>query len=413
MHTDLHRRYRDNADAQRAQQLLSACVHCGFCLETCPTYLETRDERDSPRGRIYLIRQLLETGAAAAPASHHLDRCLNCRSCETTCPSGVQYAQLAEIGQQLSGDAAPQPPLQAAQRKTLRAVISRPALFRRLLRIGQFLRPLLPATLRRQIPPRQRRLPVPATGSERTLLVLEGCVQAAATPHTNDAARRVCAALGITLHAAPEAGCCGAVQQHLGGAEAARNNMRRNIDAWWPAIEAGAEAIVSSASGCGAMLADYGRLLADDPVYARRAARVSALARDLGEILVAEDLGRLVADTRCGTVAVHTPCSLQHALQQPELLPTLLRGAGFTLAETEESPVCCGSAGTYSLLQPELSQRLRRRKQAALTVNAPAVIATANVGCQLHLANPEVPVVHWIELLDPARQGAPVNRYGG
>lgn len=403
MHTELDSRYRDNADARRAQQLLSACVHCGFCLETCPTYLETRDERDSPRGRIYLVRQLLETGTAASPTSHHLDRCLTCRSCETTCPSGVQYAQLAEIGQHLAADAAPRPRLQAALRYALRAVISRPALFRPLLRTGQFLRPLLPSALRRQIPPRQRRLPVPAPGGQRTLLVLEGCVQAAATPHTNDAARRVCAALGITLQAAPEAGCCGAVQHHLGGAEAARNNMRRNIDAWWPAIEAGAEAIVTTASGCGAMLADYGRLLADDPAYAQRASRVSAMSRDLGEILLAEDLGALAADTRCGKVAVHTPCSLQHSLRQPDLLPRLLRGAGFELARTEESHICCGSAGTYSLLQPALSQRLRQRKHAALTVDAPAVIATANVGCQLHLGNREVPVVHWIELLDPAR----------
>ncbi|MFU8764969.1 MAG: glycolate oxidase subunit GlcF [Haliea sp.] len=405
MHTDLHPSYRHSEDAQRARQLLSACVHCGFCLETCPTYLETRDERDSPRGRIYLIRQLLETGAAAETTRHHLDRCLTCRSCETTCPSGVQYAQLAEVGQHLAEDSAPRPWLDGALRKTLRAVISRPAVFSPLLRIGQYVRPLLPAALRQQIPPRQRRLPVPAGSGGRTLLVLEGCVQAAATPNTNDAARRVCAALGISLQAAPEAGCCGAVQQHLGGTEAARNNMRRNIDAWWPALEAGAEGIVTTASGCGSMLADYGRLLADDPVYAQRAARVSALARDLGEVLLAEDLSALAADTRCGRIAIHIPCSLQHGLGQPDLLPTLLRSVGFSLARTEESHICCGSAGTYSLLQPALSQRLRQRKQTALTVDAPDLIVTANIGCQLHLANADVPVLHWIELLDPARSG--------
>lgn len=404
MHTELDALFRDNTDAQRARQLLSACVHCGFCLETCPTYLETRDERDSPRGRIYLIRQLLETGSAAAPTRHHLDRCLTCRSCETTCPSAVQYAQLAEIGQHLAEDTTPRPWLHSALRKILRAVISRPAVFSPLLRIGQVLRPALPAALRQQIPPRQRRLPVPVSAGGRTLLVLEGCVQAAATPNTNDAARRVCAALGITLQAAPEAGCCGAVNQHLGGAEAARANMRRNIDAWWPALEAGAEGIVTTASGCGSMLADYGRLLADDPAYAQRAARVSALARDLGEVLLAEDLAALAVDTRCGKIAIHTPCSLQHALRQPDLLATLLRGVGFSLARTEEGHICCGSAGTYSLLQPALSQRLRQRKQTALTVDAPALIVTANVGCQLHLAHPDVPVLHWIELLDPARK---------
>ncbi|MEQ9465008.1 MAG: glycolate oxidase subunit GlcF [Haliea sp.] len=403
MHTDLHPHYRNNADARRAKQLLSACVHCGFCLETCPTYLETRDERDSPRGRIYLIRQLLETGSASATTSNHLDRCLTCRSCETTCPSGVQYAQLADIGQHLAEGAAPRPRMQAAVRRVLRAVISRPTLFRYLLRVGQTLRPLLPGALRRQIPLRQQRLPVAGWSGKRTMLVLEGCVQAAATPNTNDAARRVCAALGITLQAAPRAGCCGAVQQHLGGSEAARDNMRRNIDAWWPAIEAGAEAIVSTASGCGAMLADYGRLLADDPRYAPRAARVSALARELGEVLLEEDLSVLAPETGCGKVAIHTPCSLQHALRQPDLLPGLLGRAGFTLARTEESHICCGSAGTYSLLQPALSERLRRRKQAALTVDTPALIATANIGCQLHLAGATVPVLHWIELLDPAR----------
>ncbi len=403
MHTDLHPQYQNNPDAQRAKQLLSACVHCGFCLETCPTYLETRDERDSPRGRIYLIRQLLETGSASATTTHHLDRCLTCRSCETTCPSGVQYAQLADIGQHLAEKAAPRPRLQGAVRQVLRAVISRPTLFRYLLRTGQALRPLLPGPLRRQVPPKQPRLPLPAAGGQRTLLVLEGCVQAAATPATNDAARRVCAALGITLQAAPRAGCCGAVRQHLGGAEAARDDMRRNIDAWWPAIEAGAEAIVSTASGCGAMLVDYGRLLADDPRYAQRAARVSSLARDLGEVLLEEDLSVLAPETGCGKIAVHTPCSLQHALRQPDLLPSLLRRAGFSLARTEESHICCGSAGTYSLLQPALSERLRQRKRAALTVDNPALIATANIGCQLHLADPAVPVLHWIELLDPAR----------
>jgi glycolate oxidase iron-sulfur subunit len=407
MHTQLHHRYQHSVDARRAQQLLNACVHCGFCLETCPTYLETRDERDSPRGRIYLIRELLETGTTAEPTRQHLDRCLTCRSCETTCPSGVQYAQLAEIGQHLANDTAPRPRLQGLLRRMLGAVISRPTLFRLLLRCGQLLRPALPAVLRLQIPPRQTRQPVPASAAARTLLVLEGCVQAAATPNTNEAARRVCAALGISLQSAPRAGCCGAVQQHLGGAAAARDNMRHNIDAWWPAIEAGTEAIVTTASGCGSMLRDYGRLLADDPAYATRAARVSALARDLGEVLLAEDLGALAADTGCGAVAVHTPCSLQHALNQPDLLSTLLQKAGFRLARTEESHICCGSAGTYSLLQPTLSQALRRRKQAALTVDAPACIVTANIGCQLHLANADVPVMHWIELLDPARQSLP------
>ncbi|PLW82643.1 glycolate oxidase iron-sulfur subunit [Kineobactrum sediminis] len=403
MHVDLHPDLADSIAAKGARDLLSACVHCGFCLETCPTYLETRDERDSPRGRIYLVRQLLETGTASATTRHHLDRCLTCRSCETTCPSGVKYAQLAELGQHLTEQAAPRPRPMRLYRWLLRETISRPRLFALLLGVGQRLRPLVPGPLRLQIPRRQQRLPVPATSRPRTMLVLEGCVQAAATPNTNDAARRVLDQLGISLQAAPRSGCCGAVQQHLGNETGALANLRHNIDAWWPHIEAGAEAIVSSASGCGAMLADYGRLLADDPAYAVKARRVSELACDLGQVLEREDLSSLRPDTGCGKVAVHTPCSLQHALREPTLVATVLRRAGFSLADTREDHLCCGSAGTYSLLQPALSDSLRRRKIRALSGDQPAIIATANIGCQLQLATAAVPVVHWIELLDPAR----------
>jgi glycolate oxidase iron-sulfur subunit len=280
-------------------------------------------------------------------------------------------------------------------------VFSRPQLLGALLALGQTARPLLPARLRRKIPVRQLPGAVPAEQHARRMLLLEGCVQRAATPNTNAAARRVLSTLGISLISAPQAGCCGAVHYHLAAHAEGLDNMRRNIDAWWPYIENGVEAIVSSASGCGAMLVDYGRLLAADPAYAEKARRVSQLCRDLGEILLEEDLGKLTVNAQVGWVAIHTPCTLSHALQQPQLLATLLERAGFNIAHTTERLLCCGSAGTYSLLQSEISERLLSNTLRTLTGAGPTLIATANIGCQLHLQSAaQVPVVHWIELLD-------------
>ena len=403
MHVELHPEFADTDRGAQAGKLMSACVHCGFCLATCPTYLDTRDERDSPRGRIYLIKQLLETGQASGQTRTHLDRCLSCRSCETTCPSGMQYGQLLDIGRELVEEIAPRPPLQAAWRWLLRRGISRPSLFALGLRLGQMVRPLLPRSLRAQVPPRVRVGAPPTRVHARKMLLLQGCVQRAATPATNAAAHRVFDQLGITLHSAPRAGCCGAVNYHLAAHEDGLDDMRRNIDAWWPAIEAGAEAIVSTATGCGTMLADYGRLLAADPDYAAKASRVASLARDAGQVLLAENLGSLAADTEVGRVAVHTPCSLQHGLKQPDLIAALLARAGFQLVAAPDSHLCCGSAGTYSILEADMSLRLRDRKLRALEENSPDLIATGNVGCQLHLqAGTSVPVLHWLELLDPA-----------
>ena len=401
MHVELHPIFADSAPGKQAGELISACVHCGFCLATCPTYLATRDERDSPRGRIYLIKQLLESGAASGRTHTHLDRCLSCRSCETTCPSGVQYGQLVDIGRGLMEQRVPRPLPQRGLRWLLRQGLTSPALFAVALRVGQWLRPLLPGALRRQIPPRQTVGAVPQQPRARTMLLLEGCIQKAAAPATNAAARRVFDRLGIRLQSAPQAGCCGAVNYHLAAHADGLDNMRRNIDAWWPQIEAGAEAIVSSATGCGSMLNDYGHLLAHDPVYAARAGRVSALARDIGEILLKEDLGSLGIDHRSGRVAVQTPCSLQHGMKLPHLITDILTRAGVTLVATDDSHLCCGSAGTYSILQPAMARRLRDAKIAALTGNNPDVIVSGNIGCQLHLATAApVPVRHWIELLD-------------
>jgi glycolate oxidase iron-sulfur subunit len=283
----------------------------------------------------------------------------------------------------------------------LRHALTRPRLFGAALRLGQLLRPLLPDTLRRQVPRRQEPGPTPTRRHERLILLLQGCVQQAATPRTNAAARRVFDKLGIALQPVTGAGCCGAVNYHLAAHEDGLDDMRRNIDAWWPGIESGAEAIVSSASGCGSMLADYGRLLAHDPAYAGRARRVSELARDIGEVLLEEDLGKLQIDRAVGTIAVHTPCSLQHGMKQPRLIQDILAKAGLQLATTRNSHLCCGSAGTYSVLEPDLSRRLRDEKLLALTGDSPELIVTGNVGCQLHLAGAApIPVMHWIEVLD-------------
>ncbi|MEH6589534.1 MAG: glycolate oxidase subunit GlcF [Halioglobus sp.] len=404
MYVSLHENLAQTDEGKEAQSIISACVHCGFCLATCPTYIDSGDERDSPRGRIYLIKQLLETDQASSQTQLHLDRCLTCRSCETTCPSGVRYGRLLDVGRGLVEQKVPRPLLERSLRSTLRTVLSRPRWFATLLKLGQSVRPVLPANLQSKIPePTSNNLDVvddKAQPHSRTMLVLDGCVTASATPKTNAAARKVLGQLGINLTPIERAGCCGAVNHHLGAHTDALKDMRRNIDAWWPAIEAGAEAVISTASGCGAMLVDYGELLAKDAHYAEKARHISALCRDISEVLLNEDLSHLTPNTDVGKVAVHTPCTLQHALKLPEAVPTILARAGFDLAVTTEKHLCCGSAGTYSILQPEISQRLLKNKRSALNIDQPDIIATANVGCQLQLGGEEeTPVVHWIELL--------------
>jgi glycolate oxidase iron-sulfur subunit len=295
----------------------------------------------------------------------------------------------------------PRPALQRGLRWLLRRGLTVPGLFGAGLRLSQWLRPALPRALRRQVPARQESGVVPVQLHPRRMILLQGCVQQAATPATNAAARRVFDRLAITLQPVSGAGCCGALNRHLAAREDSLDDLRRNIDSWWPQIEAGAEAIVSSATGCGSMLADYGDLLAHDLAYADKARRVSELARDIGQILAHEDLGKLGADTAVGRVAVQTPCSLQHGMKLPELIPDILSRAGFELADTRDKHLCCGSAGTYSLLQPALSRRLRDDKLRALNIDNPDLIATGNVGCQLHLQSATaVPVLHWIQLLD-------------
>ncbi len=404
MQTRLADFLRDSPQGEEAEAILRSCVHCGFCNATCPTYQLLGDELDGPRGRIYLIKQMLEGQPAGDVTRRHLDRCLTCRNCETTCPSGVQYGRLIDIGREVVEKLSPRPLPERLLRAGLRRTLTTPAVFTPLLKLGQGVRGALPAVLREHIPPPvsplSRAAATRADGDGRRMLVLEGCVQPALAPETNAAATRVLARLGIELFAAPGAGCCGAIDQHLAAPEAARAAMRRNIDAWWPHVEAGVEAIVMTASGCGSLVKDYGHHLRDDLAYAEKAARVSALTRDLGEILAREDLSGLRAGPP-RRIAFHPPCSLQHGQRVRGVIEGILAGLGHELLAVDEAHLCCGSAGTYSLSQPELAGRLRERKLADLTARGPELIATANIGCQSHLAAASgVPVVHWISLLD-------------
>jgi len=379
-------------------------VHCGFCTATCPTYQLLGDELDGPRGRIYLMKQVLEGQEVSRKTQHHLDRCLTCRSCETTCPSGVRYGRLLDIGREVVEERVSRPLPERLLRRLLRLVLPHRRRFETLLKGGRLARPLLPRALRRLVPEARPAGDWPVVRHARRVLMLEGCVQPGLAPQINASTARVLDRLGISVIRSAQAGCCGAVSHHLSAADEAKAFMRRNVDAWWPEIEAGAEAIVVNASGCGVVVKEYGHLLADDPAYAERAARVAALAVDPGELLAREGVGPLrVGAAQRRRVAFHAPCTLQHGQKLPGLVERLLAEAGFELTGVPDAHLCCGSAGTYSILQRSLSERLRDNKLAALQSGGPAVIATANIGCLHHLqTGAGVPVVHWIELLDPA-----------
>ncbi|MES1955563.1 glycolate oxidase subunit GlcF [Salinisphaera hydrothermalis] len=406
MQTSIIDALRDTEDGREADRILRACTHCGFCTATCPTYQLLGDERDGPRGRIYLIKQVLEGETPTEKTQHHLDRCLTCRACETTCPSGVEYAKLADIGRDLVDRQVERPARERWLRWLLRHVVAYRRRFAVVHALGQIARPFLVgrlAPLRQKLPPRRPRVEWPqASERSRLMLVHDGCVQPVATPNTNAHAARILDQLGIRLVAASGAGCCGALSQHLSHRAEAHDFARANIDAWWPYIEQGAEAIVITASGCGASITEYGYMLRNDPAYAEKAARVSELARDLSDILADEDLSAL-ADIGGGRrVAYHPPCTLQNAPGLHDKIGVILAGAGYKLTHVSNAHLCCGSAGSYSILQPEIANQLRADKLSSLGADNPEVIVTANVGCQLHLeAAAGVPVRHWIELLEP------------
>ena len=402
MQTRLADFIRDTPDGRTADAILRKCVHCGFCTATCPTYQILGDELDGPRGRIYLVKQLLEGAPVTARTQIHLDRCLTCRACETTCPSGVRYGKLADIGRRLVEERVPRPLIERIKRKALLAVIPHRARFAPLLALGRLVRPLLPGALARRIPRSEPAGRWPAPRHARRVLALGGCVQGAIAPGIDAAAARVLDRLGISYVPAPASGCCGAASHHLSAHDAARAMMRRNIDAWWPEIETGAEAIAITASACTAEVKEYAEHLEHDPAYARKAERVSSLARDLSEIVAAEDCSGLAPVRSPRRVAFHSPCTLQHGQKLGGVVEGILERAGVELTAVNDAHLCCGSAGTYSILQPALSRELLARKLDNLEAHRPEAIATANIGCFAHLATAaSVPVRHWIQLLDP------------
>jgi glycolate oxidase iron-sulfur subunit len=397
MHTELADFIRHTPEGREAAEILRKCVHCGFCTATCPSYQVLGDDLDSPRGRIYLMKRALEGAPVTERTRLHLDRCLTCRACETTCPSGVRYARLVDIGRAVVEAKTGRAALDRLTRGALGFVLPRARLFALLLMLGRALRPLLPAALRDKIPVRKQAGGWPAPRHARRMLVLRGCVQPALAPSINAAAARVLDRVGISLIETAD-GCCGALRFHLNDQDGGREDMRARIDAWGPMLERGEiEAIVMTASGCGATVKDYGQHLAHDPRYAEKAARISAATRDLSEVLGAEK----IAGGRKGRVAFQSPCTLQHAQQIRGRVEEILERSGYELVPVDDGHLCCGSAGTYSLLHPQIGGELRRRKLAALQANAPELIATANIGCLAHLQGAAArPVRHWIELVD-------------
>jgi len=411
MQTNLAPPFRDTPEGTEAQAILRNCVHCGFCTATCPTYQLLGDELDGPRGRIYLIKQVLEGATPTRSTQLHLDRCLTCRNCESTCPSGVQYGHLLEIGRRIVDDQVPRPAAETRVRWLLKEGLTSP-LFAPAAKLGQALRPLLPAALKRKLPRRAgaRAQRWPTRAHKRKMLLHLGCVQPALMPNINSATARVLDAAGIQLLAADEAGCCGALHSHLGDPDGGLDHMRRNIDAWWPLVDKGGiEAIVSNASGCGVTLKDYGHALAHDAAYAARAQRIAELTRDLSELLpdIAPRLAPLLGKAARGLLAFHPPCTLQHGQQLRGQVETQLTALGFEVKTAAESHLCCGSAGAYSLLQPEIANSLRDRKLGHLAPLQPTAIVSANIGCIQHLqSGTDLPVRHWVEVLDDALSAA-------
>jgi glycolate oxidase iron-sulfur subunit len=398
--TSLRDEIRATPEGREAEAILRACVHCGFCTATCPTYQLLGDERDGPRGRIYLIKQILDGERASERTRLHLDRCLTCGACETTCPSGVQYGRLADIGRRMVEQQVSRPLPARLLRKALRSVLPYPSRTVPLVKLGRVLRPILPRRLKAGVPAEKPAGAWPAAARPRRVLLLEGCVQSATAPSINAATARVFDAVGITVKRTPAAGCCGALNHHLSAAEEALDFARRNIDAWWPEVQAGAEAIVVNASGCAVMVKDYGWLLRRDPNYSAKAERISSLAKDPAQVLQTEDMRRFKL-SRARRIAFHAPCTLQHGLRLAGVTEALLRTLGYELSPIADSHLCCGSAGAYSILQSKLSRELLENKIRNLEAGDPEMIATANIGCLLHLQSATArPVMHWVELID-------------
>jgi glycolate oxidase iron-sulfur subunit len=410
MQTNLAAEFINTPEGIEAESILRKCVHCGFCLATCPTYNLLGDELDSPRGRIYLMKQVLEGTEPTEKTQLHLDRCLTCRACETTCPSGVQYGRLVDIGRAVVEKKVGRKTGASLMRSVLKNALPQTKLFGMGLTMGRLVKPLLPAALAKKVTDKRDAGVWPQTNHARKMIVLEGCVQPAMAPSINAATARVLDKLGISLITAKKAGCCGAIPHHLNDAHASHAMMKQNIDAWWPLVEAGAEAIVVTASGCGTTVAEYGHMLRNDADYAGKAKRISELFRDVSQVIAAESAAittilkakPAIPNT---AIAFHSPCSLQHGLKIKGVVEQLLRDAGYTLTNVPDGHLCCGSAGTYSILQATLSQQLLANKVAALESGAPSMVVSANIGCLAHIesglnASTKTPIRHWVELLD-------------
>ena len=415
MQTQLAPQFANTPEGIEAARILGKCVHCGFCTATCPTYQLLGDELDGPRGRIYLIKQIAEGQQPTEKTRLHLDRCLTCRNCESTCPSGVQYGNLVDIGRKWAEENTPKRPLmQRLTRWALKEGLTKPALFNSAMGLGRLVRPLMPNGIQRKIPlaknpaldqainPYSR----PSSKHARKMLILEGCVQPGMLPNINSATARVLNAIKIQLISAPNATCCGALRYHLNDQAGGLDNARQNIDAWWPLVEAGVEAIVMTASGCGVMVKDYGHLLANDPAYAGKAKKISELTKDIAEILpeLQNELVEILGSDQKPGVVYHPPCTLQHGQQIRGKVEGLLGSIGIGVRLCNDSHLCCGSAGTYSVTQPELSEQLRKNKlhnlQIACEESGSEVVVSGNIGCITHLQQKDTPVLHWIEIVD-------------
>jgi glycolate oxidase iron-sulfur subunit len=398
--TRLDKSLRNTPAGREAEDILRTCVHCGYCNATCPTYQLLGDERDGPRGRIYLIKEMLENNTATRETQVHLDRCLTCRSCETTCPSGVNYNRLLEIGRSVVEGMVDRPAMERVQRKAILETVPEPARLKPLLTLGNLARPIIPEPVKRNIPRVTKTSESwPDTPHARKVLLLEGCVQSVTHPQINLAAAKVLDRLGV--QALPAPGCCGALSHHMSQEEQTLETARRNIERWWPMIEASAEAVLLTATGCAPTVLEYGRLLQGDATYAEKAARLSGLAMDISEFIGNQDLQPLEPLNLAGQpIAFHAPCSLQHGLKRQGRVEALLTDMGFRLTPVADAHLCCGSAGTYSVLQRDLSHRLLENKIRNLEAGNPTLIATANIGCLEHLQGAtDLRLVHWIELL--------------
>lgn len=399
MKTSITSNYLDTSPGQEADRILRNCVHCGFCNATCPTYQLLGDELDGPRGRIYLIKQILEGETPTKKTQLHLDRCLTCRNCETTCPSGVEYGRLLDIGRKLVTDKVSRSISQQLFRFSLRKFLLSSNLFAFTLRLGQLCRPFLPKHFRQNIPPRiSKALDWPVNKHSRKVLLVEGCVQSVLQPNIDRAAAIIFDRMGIQSLRIKAAGCCGAVSHHLNAEKEAHSYIKKNIDAWWPYVDSGSvEAICMTASGCGVTIKDYAHMLVDDSGYADKAKKISALYRDPCEIITVDDIAAEKTGVR---IAFHPPCTLQHGMKLNEVIEPILTALGYELIKFDNKHLCCGSAGTYSITQKQLSTQLRNNKLTAIETNSPEMIVTANIGCQTHLqSGTDTPVKHWLELL--------------